>query len=329
MVMNESRVENTTVNRMRKHTPLMVMMLYLGSMMVAMAPLPVVDAQSPTPMITLTCNSLTIEIDVAPGKDRSGSTMCSIQNPTAYDEQVRVDIISTPGIAVAAPGSLAIGAGRSADFPIGILAPSKAEMKDHSVTVRASVTHINGVSSPQNSEQSTNMIVSIKQFAMMQIVAQNSFTQLKQKIDYTFVFDVYNHGNFEDKFRFAVIDQDKDDTLKDKGFQVTLPAVSMVMPATDTPYKAKINVRTPKIQGWTDEYYQLQFASMSDFACKEDPDNCQADGESQIITIYVRGVYLPGFEIIPTLSMIALAAAVIGRRYLNTDEEEESSMGLF
>lgn len=326
MVMNGLQVENNTVNRMRKHTPLMVMMLYLGSLMVAMAPLPVVDAQSPTPMITLTCNSLTIEIDVAPGKDRSGSTMCSIQNPTAYDENVRIDIISTPGIAVAAPGSLAIGAGRSADFPIGILAPSKAEMADHGVTVRASVTHINGMTSPTTAEQSTNMIVSIKQFAMMQIVAQNSFTQLKQKVDYTFVFDVYNHGNFEDKFRFAIIDQDPKDTLRDKGFQVTLPAVSMETQATDTPTKVKVNIRTPKIQGWTDEYYQLEFQSQSDFSCRE--DDCMTT-ESQIITIYVRGVYLPGFEIIPTLSMVVLAAAVIGRRYLNTDEEDESPMGLF
>ena len=326
MVINGPQLENNTVNRMRKHTPLIVMMLYLGSLMVAMAPLPVVEAQSPTPMITLTCNSLVIEIDVAPGKDRSGSTMCSIQNPTAYDENVRIDIISTPGIAVAAPGSLAIGAGRSADFPIGILAPSKAEMNDHGVTVRAAVTHINGLTSPTTAEQSTNMIVSIKQFAMMQIVAQNSFTQLKQKVDYIFVFDVYNHGNFEDKFRFAIIDQDPDDTLRDKGFQVTLPAVSMEMPATDTPVKVKINVRTPKIQGWTDEYYQLEFQSQSDFSCRE--DDCGTT-ESQIITIYVRGVYLPGFEIIPTLSMIVLAAAVIGRRYINTDEEEESPMGLF
>jgi hypothetical protein len=164
---------------------------------------------------------------------------------------------------------------------------------------------------------------------MMQIVAQNSFTQLKQKVDYTFVFDVYNHGNFEDKFRFFVIDQDEDNTLSDQGFQVTLPAVSMVMPAADTPVKVKVNIRTPKIQGWTDEYYQLQFASMSDFACKEDLLSCALDAESQIITIYVRGVYLPGFEIIPTLSMIALAAAVIGRRCLNTDDEEESPIGLF
>ena len=43
--------------------------------------------------------------------------------------------------------------------------------------------------------------------------------------------------------------------------------------------------------------------------------------ESQMITIYVRGVYLPGFEVIPALSMLALAAAVVGRR-LNKDEEE-------
>ena len=42
-----------------------------------------------------------------------------------------------------------------------------------------------------------------------------------------------------------------------------------------------------------------------------------------MITIYVRGVYLPGFEVIPALSMIALAAAVAGRRFINADDEDE------
>jgi hypothetical protein len=41
-----------------------------------------------------------------------------------------------------------------------------------------------------------------------------------------------------------------------------------------------------------------------------------------MVTIYVRGVYLPGFEVIPALSMLALAAAVVGRR-LNSEDEEE------
>ena len=40
-----------------------------------------------------------------------------------------------------------------------------------------------------------------------------------------------------------------------------------------------------------------------------------------MVTVYVRGVYLPGFEIIPTLSMLAFAAAVAYRR-LDEDEED-------
>ena len=44
---------------------------------------------------------------------------------------------------------------------------------------------------------------------------------------------------------------------------------------------------------------------------------------TQMITIYVRGVYLPGFELIPTLSMVALAAAVLVRRGEDEDEEGE------
>ena len=55
--------------------------------------------------------------------------------------------------------------------------------------------------------------------------------------------------------------------------------------------------------------------------CIRDSGGC--DRESQMITIYVRGVYLPGFEIIPALSMVALAAAVAGRRFLGSEDEEE------
>ena len=61
------------------------------------------------------------------------------------------------------------------------------------------------------------------------------------------------------------------------------------------------------------------FYAESDFSFK----NCGCDRESQMITIYVRGIYLPGFEIIPALSMVALAAAVAGRRFINAEDEEE------
>ena len=44
---------------------------------------------------------------------------------------------------------------------------------------------------------------------------------------------------------------------------------------------------------------------------------------SQPITIYVRGVYPPGFELIPSLSMVALAAAAIAQRKLGDEDDEE------
>ena len=45
---------------------------------------------------------------------------------------------------------------------------------------------------------------------------------------------------------------------------------------------------------------------------------------SQMITILVRGVYLPGFELIPSLAMLGMAAAVIARRNMDDDEDEDA-----
>jgi hypothetical protein len=108
--------------------------------------------------------------------------------------------------------------------------------------------------------------------------------------------------------------------LDEAGFQVQLPLVSTEIMAGDPPEKIRVLVRTPKNQGWTDKYYSLEFQATSDFSCK---DENKCNSESQQITIYVRGVYLPGFEVIPSLSMLALAAAVGFRRFNDDDEPEE------
>jgi hypothetical protein len=82
----------------------------------------------------------------------------------------------------------------------------------------------------------------------------------------------------------------------------------------------RVMMRTPKIQGWTDEYHQLQFRATSEYSVRtEGVPNYQ----TQMITIYVRGIYLPGFELMPSLSMIALGAAFAARRR-NHEEFDES-----
>ena len=37
----------------------------------------------------------------------------------------------------------------------------------------------------------------------------------------------------------------------------------------------------------------------------------------------MRGVYLPGFELIPSLAMLGMAAAVIARRSMDDDDDDD------
>ncbi|MDP6220631.1 MAG: hypothetical protein QGG76_03480, partial [Candidatus Thalassarchaeaceae archaeon] len=76
------------------------------------------------------------------------------------------------------------------------------------------------------------------------------------------------------------------------------------------PEKFRVQMRTPKNQGWTDQYYSLQFKATSEYSVRtEGIPNYQI----QVMTIYIRGVYLPGFELVGTMMMAALAGAAVGR----------------
>ena len=137
------------------------------------------------------------------------------------------------------------------------------------------------------------------------------------KTDKPFEFKVYNLGNQIDFMRIGITD-DSREKLEEEGFTVNLPAVKSQIENNPAGQKVRVLVRTPKDWGWTDYYYTMNFYAESEFSCK----NGGCERESQMITIYVRGVYLPGFEVVPTLSMVALAAAMAGRSLIRTDEEE-------
>ena len=46
--------------------------------------------------------------------------------------------------------------------------------------------------------------------------------------------------------------------------------------------------------------------------------------QTQMVTLYIRGVYLPGFELFSSLMMLGLAAAFVGKRR-NEDYAEETA----
>ncbi|MAJ18872.1 MAG: hypothetical protein CMA06_03430 [Euryarchaeota archaeon] len=277
-----------------------------------------VQAQGAVPDIVLTCDQPQ-PIDVNPGATRSGIINCRIENPTVHQEKVRIQI-QAGVLAFSGPATLSIGGGSEVSFQVMVRAELRAPEGQHQVTVSAEVTMANGI--PVTSEPSAaNSMVIIRQFSRLRVASEVAFLQLRPKVDYNLVFDVYNDGNALDRFNIAI---ENYDDLNDEGFQLSIPLVSVEIESMAPPEKIRVQMRTPKNQGWTDKYFSLQFKATSEYSVRtEGIPNYQI----QTMTIYIRGVYLPGFELIGTMMMTTLAAAAIaGRRPIVRSEEASDEL---
>ena len=287
-------------------------------MLVAVPP---ASAQISGAAVSMTCAPGQINVEVKPGATLTGYTTCTVSNPTAYVEKVAIQVTSD-GLATAAPGDMCVGAGADVDFQVVVRANPYMQMQSRQLTVSASVQELNNLPPPNTASSQVNALINIMQFSIVQVEAVEPFVQLMPKTDKNFEFKVYNYGNQIDRMKIGVTDATREE-LEEQGFTINLPINTVQIEPNTAPEKARVLVRTPKNQGWTDAYHVLDFYAESDFACK----NGGCNRESQMITIYVRGVYLPGFEVVPGISMIALAAAVAGRRFMNYDEDDDDADG--
>jgi len=291
-----------------------LMGIYLCSLLVVAVP---ASAQFSGAAVSMTCAPGQIQVEVKPGATLTGYTTCTVSNPTTYVEKVAIQVTSD-GLATAAPGDMYVGAGQDVDFQVVVRANPYMQMQSRQLTVSAQVQELNNLPPPNTASSQVNALINIMQFSIVQVEAVEPFVQLMPKTDKNFQFKVYNFGNQIDRMKIGVTENTRD-TLEEAGFTVNLPQNVVTIEPNTAPETARIMVRTPKNQGWSDAYHVLEFYAESEFACQ----NGGCNRESQMITVYVRGVYLPGFEIVPALSMFALAGAVAGRRFLNTEEEED------
>ena len=320
MVMKDRRVRRLIGVRVKGlQRSIFLVCLYLGSLMLAAVP----AAAQGFPAVNLACTSPypsgTIEVQVYPGAALSGYAECSVSNPNAYIERVEIRV-EADGLVVAAPGMITLGNNGDSSFQVVVRADQRMPMSSRNLQITATVVEANGAPPPNAAESSVNMIIGIQQYSRLQVEADVPFLQLQPKTDHNFMFKVSNQGNQVDKFKVGVTEETIK-KLETDGFQISMPVVATEINSQDQPQNVRVMVRTPKNQGWSDSYHTLEFFAESVFSCTYEITGCNR--MSQPITIYVRGVYLPGFELIPSLSMIALAAAAIARRKLGDDEEEE------
>ena len=264
-----------------------------------------VQAQT-SPDVSLTCDQ-PAPIEVYPGALRSTIIYCTLTNPTTFSE--KVDLTYQQGIiSVAGPGSATVPPGDTS-FQVAARADLRQPEGQQVVTITATVTQWNGAPvTAATSPTEAKVMTVFKQFSRLRVGAELAFIQLRPKVDYTLVFDVYNDGNARDKFNVEIQNYDE---MVDEGFQLSLPLISQEIDSLAPAEKFRVQMRTPKNQGWTDKYFSLQFKATSEYSVRsEGVPNYQI----QVMTIYIRGVYLPGFELVGTAMMAALAGAALGRK---------------
>jgi hypothetical protein len=300
---------------------LFILGIYMASLLVIATP---ATAQVSVPAVDLQCLSPNpsgaVDVPVYPGSSLTGFALCKVTNTNSYAERIEIQV-DAEGLVVAAPGTISLGPNAESEFQTTVRADQRMTMSGRTLTVTATVVEANGLPPLNVAESKVRMIINVLQFSRLQVEAEEPFLQLSPKTDHNFQFNVYNQGNWADKFAVGVT-EDSRKKLEDKGFQISIPLVSVEINGDPvTPAKVRVLIRTPKNQGWTDEYHTLEFEAESEFSCRYETSGCNS--MSQMVTIYVRGVYLPGFEIIPSLAMLGMAAAVIARR--NTDDDDDDA----
>ncbi|MDP6986279.1 MAG: choice-of-anchor T family protein [Candidatus Thalassarchaeaceae archaeon] len=282
--------------------PLTILVVYFLSLLSGVA---AVQAQT-SPDVSLTCDQPQ-PIDVYPGSTRTTVIYCTLTNPTTLSEKVELTYQSGV-IAVAGPGSATVPPGDTS-FQVAARADLRMPEGQQVVTITGTVTQwggapVSGTTTPTEAK----VLTVFKQFSRLRVGSELAFIQLRPKVDYTLVFDVYNDGNARDKFNVEIQNYDE---LNEAGFQLSLPLISQEIDSLAPPEKFRVQMRTPKNQGWTDKYFSLQFKATSEYSVRtEGIPNYQV----QVMTIYIRGVYLPGFELVGTMMMAALAGAAVGKR---------------
>ena len=296
--------------------PFTILAVYFLSLLSGVA---AVQAQT-SPDVFLTCDQPQ-PIDVYPGATRTTIIYCTLTNPTTFSEKVELTYQSGV-IAVAGPGSATVPPGDTS-FQVAARADLRMPEGQQVVTITATVTQWNGAPvSGASTPTEAKVLTVFKQFSRLRVGSELAFLQLRPKVDYTLVFDVYNDGNARDKFNVEIQNYDE---LNDEGFQLSLPLISQEIDSLAPPEKFRVQMRTPKNQGWTDKYFSLQFKATSEYSVRtEGIPNYQI----QVMTIYIRGVYLPGFELVGTMMMAALAGAAVGKRSPNEEDfvDEEGNL---
>tara|TARA_B100000745_G_scaffold263263_1_gene187637 strand:- start:4 stop:876 length:873 start_codon:yes stop_codon:yes gene_type:complete len=243
-----------------------------------------------------------VNLDVRPGASGVGCTEMVVSN----EGQAAIDVdvsISGGGVTIS-PGavSVTLGSGGSITVPICALALTQSSYKNVQVTAlasgRESNTQLNSVN------KNAGFAVIIEQYARLSVQAAQPFQRIGPGKEFFLTFIAVNNGNYQDTIAVEVLNL-KD--LEESGFVIALAAQQYLIDAQGE-QPVQVSVSTPRgtVIGWSNEYHTIIMQVATTL-------QGETEARSVTATLWVRGVFLPGFDPLFTIFALAIVASALSR----------------
>ena len=243
-----------------------------------------------------------VKLDVRPGASGVGCTEMIISNEG--QGSIDVDVSITGGGVTISPGavSVTLGSGGSITIPVCALALTQSSYKNVQVTAIAQGRETNSQLNQVN--KNAGFAVIIEQYARLSVQAAQPFQRVGPGKEFFLTFTAVNNGNYQDTIAVDVLNRKE---LEEAGFVVALAAQQYLIDSKgEQPVQVSISTPRGTVIGWSNEYYTviMQVAT-----------TLQGETESRSVTavLWIRGVFLPGFDPLFTIFALAIVASALSR----------------
>lgn len=243
-----------------------------------------------------------VNLDVRPGASGVGCTEMLVSN----EGQAAIDVdvsISGGGVTIS-PGavSVTLGSGGSITVPVCALALTQSSYKNVQVTAlasgRESNTQLNSVN------KNAGFAVIIEQYARLSVQAAQPFQRVGPGKEFFLTFIAVNNGNYQDTIAVEVLNL-KD--LEESGFVIALAAQQYLIDAQgEQPVQVSISTPRGTVIGWSNEYHTIIMQVATTL-------QGETEARSVTATLWIRGVFLPGFDPLFTIFALAIVASALSR----------------
>ena len=273
--------------------------LILGTTMIMFSP--PANAQAAV-AYTIAFTDGQVNLDVRPGASGVGCTEMIVGNEG--QATIDVDVSLSGGGVTISPGavSVTLAPGGSITVPICALALTQSSYKNVQVTAIAQGRETNTQLNPVN--KSSGFAVIIDQYARLSVQATQPFQRVGPGKEFVLTFTAVNNGNYQDTISVEILNQKE---LEDSGFVVALAAQQYLVDSKgEQPVQVSISTPRGTVVGWSNEYHTviMQIAT-----------TLEGESEARAVTatLWVRGVFLPGFDPVFTIFALAIVASALSR----------------